>query len=520
MQDLGRDERGIAMITAILVTMVVLALGIVALQLATHSVYSSAYDRKRVQAIAAAEAGINAVYSRIQNSTPAQLADTTSATSSLCGTNPFTGNMAMDPTAQYAVTITYYGTYPPSGSPLACANLASTIAQIQKKNGSFAADITSVGTAVTSSTVNSVSRTLQAEVQLQPTTAFQKAIFSNGGFGQNGNLNNVTITGSDGANGNVYTNGDFGCNNGTTIQGSVYAQGTGDLENSCQVVGDLWTGGNITLGGNAKPAVGNDVTSSQGNLTITNPSTVGGSVKVDGTCTGCTGAVAGTVATGSYSAMPPQFAFPPLEWATGTANDYEPLFTAQGYAVDTSHTCSTLPSTLAANTVYVLSGSCSFAGQTFTVPQPSSSGTPDLGVAFIVDGSVSLAQKTTFQNAVSCDPTTTQCPFVSFIVPSNDVPGFTSAVPCPSPYNTSGAYDISANNNKNLTGLNVFAYTPCNVNFNNNSSNWYGQIYAGNDANIKNLYTQGYQQFPLLQDQAPIVAFTENIVFLREIVNG
>ncbi|MCA1727150.1 MAG: hypothetical protein LC722_05725, partial [Actinobacteria bacterium] len=57
---LHRDEEGIAMITAMLVGMVTLSLSLVSVQLAVHNSGQSSYDRKRVQAIHAAEAGLDA----------------------------------------------------------------------------------------------------------------------------------------------------------------------------------------------------------------------------------------------------------------------------------------------------------------------------------------------------------------------------------------------------------------------------------------------------------------------------
>jgi Tfp pilus assembly protein PilX len=492
------EERGIAMVTALLVAVVVLALGLVALQLAQHNVSSSAFDRKRVQAVAAAEAGIDDVYARIQNATPAQLP---------CA-SPVTGSLAMSPSATYSVTVTYYDAYPPgAGNEIDCGDLVSKIYDIQQKQGTFSADITSVGTAVGSGSPNSVSRRLQTEVQLAPQTAFQKAIFSNAAFGTS-NLNHFTLNGNNGPNGNIYTNGDFGCNNNSSVQGSVYAQGSATVSNTCSVAIDLWAGGNVSLSGNSN--IGNNVISSLGNITISNPATVNGSAKAAGSCTGCAGRVAGSIVTGARSPMPPKFLFPALTWGTGSP-DYQALFQEAGYALDFSRSNCNFPNnfTVTQDTAFVINGNCSFSGSTFQ--------TANRNVAFIVKGSVSLAQKTLFANTTPCNPTTQPCPFVSFIVPSNYVPGFTQTTPCPSPYNTNGAYDVSASNNKDFTGINVFVYTPCNVNFNNNSSSWYGQIYAGNQANIQNLYTQNYQQMPLFSALAPIVGFTENIVFLREI---
>jgi Tfp pilus assembly protein PilX len=52
------DERGIAVITAMLVSVVVVILGITSVAVAIHNSEASSYDRRRVQGVAASEAGL------------------------------------------------------------------------------------------------------------------------------------------------------------------------------------------------------------------------------------------------------------------------------------------------------------------------------------------------------------------------------------------------------------------------------------------------------------------------------
>ena len=63
---LYEEERGIALVTAMMMTMVVLTLSVVMVNLAIHNSTSSAQDRARVQAVHAAEAGIDVVYSQMR----------------------------------------------------------------------------------------------------------------------------------------------------------------------------------------------------------------------------------------------------------------------------------------------------------------------------------------------------------------------------------------------------------------------------------------------------------------------
>ena len=64
------DERGIAMVIALLIGMVVLWLSSVVVAQSIHSAQSSAYDRRRLTSLDAAEAGNNYFYAYLQ-STPA-----------------------------------------------------------------------------------------------------------------------------------------------------------------------------------------------------------------------------------------------------------------------------------------------------------------------------------------------------------------------------------------------------------------------------------------------------------------
>jgi len=63
------EERGIAMVTALLVSLVVLFLSIVVVALSLHNSTISSFDRKRIQAVDAAEAGIDAWFSGLVTST-------------------------------------------------------------------------------------------------------------------------------------------------------------------------------------------------------------------------------------------------------------------------------------------------------------------------------------------------------------------------------------------------------------------------------------------------------------------
>src|SRR5207247_10671734 len=68
MKRLHRDQEGVALIMALFVAFVVLMLSIYVIDQATHNQSRAAYDRKRLTAQNAAEAGINWWFNAVQNS--------------------------------------------------------------------------------------------------------------------------------------------------------------------------------------------------------------------------------------------------------------------------------------------------------------------------------------------------------------------------------------------------------------------------------------------------------------------
>ena len=97
------EERGIAMVTALMVSLVVLFLSIVVVALSLHNSTISAFDRKRIQAVDAAEAGIDAWFSGLVTSTGGDVCDATK----------WDGTLPTTPNAGYDVTITLYSAWPP-----------------------------------------------------------------------------------------------------------------------------------------------------------------------------------------------------------------------------------------------------------------------------------------------------------------------------------------------------------------------------------------------------------------------
>src|ERR1051325_9741768 len=214
------DERGLAMITGIMVSLVVLIFSIAVVDLSAHNMRSSDRDRKRVDAIGTAEAGMDATMSAIQTA----VIDVGSGTYTLPCT--VTATLPQAPSSKYTVTVNYSATYPPTWSPMACPPTTAPAAMT----------LTSVGNAVTNSPT-SVTRTMEAQARLTPVYGQigGNAIFSDSGLDLE---NQLTVNGNAGNDGNLYTNGNFTCNNNSTIAGSLLVQGTVTLQSSCRSTQD------------------------------------------------------------------------------------------------------------------------------------------------------------------------------------------------------------------------------------------------------------------------------------------
>src|SRR5438552_1817479 len=111
--NIHRDERGIAMVFAIMVAFVVFMLMVFTINEATHNQQQAAFDRERLTALNGAEAGLNWFYNNIEKS-PA-------SSSSTLQTTPFTGSVISGPNkVSFTATPTFFsdvaGTTPFSGT--------------------------------------------------------------------------------------------------------------------------------------------------------------------------------------------------------------------------------------------------------------------------------------------------------------------------------------------------------------------------------------------------------------------
>jgi hypothetical protein len=477
-----RDDSGIALFTALLVILVTTVLAISAVSVAMHALNTTVVDRNRTQALDVAEGALNSTVYQLENAGPSM--PCTVAGGSL--------NTTPGPTV-YSITVNYYATNPPTGSPLSCTS-GSTLTSTPAS-----ADI--VAEAWNShNTVDK--RSMEALLKFTPVTgsAFTDAIFGQQVITISNHSTVSRSNGSTTANANVYSNSAYVCSNNQTIDGSVYSQSTITFDSGCsaQVNGSLEAVGNVSTASNV--TIKQNVESTGGNVSLSGNTSVLGSVYAAGTASG--GTVTGVTSSGvSPPVFPiPNQSFPQLQFIGESA-----AWTAAGYTIVTNNDCTNDAGSVynqlnvTTNTVVVTSCALSWANKT--------SITLSANLVIFADGGFSTV------NNFSVDSNNASTPrWLELIVPDNDASSCTSSP------------DVNFSNNTQLgngltpSDIDTFIYTPCNLSIANKNAFW-GQIYAGGTVTVNNnfsmVYTQSTQVFGAANP--PTTSYNLSYEFTREI---
>jgi cytoskeletal protein CcmA (bactofilin family) len=412
-----RDEQGIALITAMIVSMVVITLGATAVTLAMHNSEQSARDRRRVESVAAAEAGINFYFSHLQSGPP----DTFECS--------LTKTLNATPTTQFQATATFYDA---DGDVMPCPLGAD-----DEPDGVL---IRSVGT----STSSDPARTIEAFANLVPVRGSpfgDFAVFSEANPIFN---SNTQVFGGDSHDGNIYTNGNAEIESNATIYGDVLAQGYVNLQSNSEVKEDVHARTYVSLETNSR-VLGNVRAATQ-HVTTGTSSRIYGDARAGTTISG-SGQIDGLVIPNTPSAPPEVIAFPDFT--------YDPLaWQKAGYTVQTVATCAAAKAFLAAittgNWVVRIPLSCDLS---FNKDAPTLQG----NLAIISNGSLTLQSNTDLKSDGS--PHTLHLIF-----------GLGGSAPC----------NITFNSNTTIaSGLKTLLYTPCQILLNSNSLVVEGQMFGG-----------------------------------------
>lgn len=474
-----RDERGIAMVVALLVTFVVMLLGTAVISMAVHNSEQSGYDRKRVQSVSAAEAGLNRAYSYLAKP-PGGMTALASTLSGTVGSGP--GG------STYAVTLTYYATEDGTGAAIA-----------PPFSGSYyprSVLITSLGSAN-----GRAERTMESFAKLIPVFAgFEGAVVSNSSTTF---TNSFTINGYQGNDGNIYVlNGNFDAPSGLeNIKGNIYVPGGwARLATSVHVYGEVWANSYVTIG-HPQALIDSNIKSSTTEITVT-PGEVGGKGYYCTTVTGADRIAGGVVQTCSLGAPPsqpfPQIKYVPSDWATN-----DPPYTN----FQTFLACESARDYIQNTGAYAGSG---FSGRNVgaTVVYINATCALDMTnnasvvlnnhLAIVTRGGVNLSQRSTWSGV-----TGTRFLHVISAYPDAGAPS------CPT-------QDVRFGQ---LTGFDshvaAIVYSPCTVRMENNNTAFQGQV-VGQNVVVGNNFNMNY--LPVKVPGQNVVGFEQDIAYLREVV--
>ena len=460
-----KGEEGVAIITALLTSTIVVILGTTVVQLAIHNSEGSAYDRRNVQSIAAAESGIDYYFSWLT---------ATGGQQPPCSvTRPMVGSPG-----SFTVTPVFYDEL---DVPMQCPPPSDPAAVL----------LNSVGSSSGSST-----RTMQAYAKLTTSTG---GSFDNAGavFGEDDVLfnSNATLGGNNFADADIYTNGDVYMDSNAIIYGKLYAQGTLTMKSNVEVKKDVWTKGSISMDSNS--IIRGSATASgppTASITLQSDAHIYGGAKASGSITGGTVDVYRSPNQSGLQ-VPPSRTYPAFTFVAAN-------WTAAGYTNQQTFTgasaCSSAES-------YIKN---SWTSGPLLVRIAASGSTCQLtldddlyniwgNLAIISDGQVNFDSNALFSLAAGT---------------SADVflmAGLSGTDPC----------DISMDSNSRIgPGLVTLLYVPssCTVEFNSNASITEGQVIGGS-VNFNGNAQFAYERLTVPGTGAG--GFKQDVVYKREIID-
>jgi hypothetical protein len=436
----AQREDGIALVTAILVSAIVLLMSMSAVAISIHNTDASGYDKRRLEAIDAAEAGIDYYYYRIGSTSLATLATASlpSGYSIVASTCRITGTTNTNPTATFVVTPTFYATSS-SSTAYTCAQYSTMLAA--NPTGPWYVELLSTATAAGQTTPTRTMRSRARLTAISTQTTFPAAAI----YGSSSvNLSaNVQAYGNGSNNANVYSNGNISVTTASNIKGSMYVQGTATVANgNFQLAGDLWAKNGITVSGGK---IGHDAISSTSTITLTgntkvyNNAKAGSSISVTNPAS-----IAGTQSPNTTGiANPPSLTYPTYSFS---ASDW-PGYVSQASCANAL----TAISNWTTGNLYIrLTGCASFSMPSKVLPG---------NLAILTDGTITFPVNTYL--------TTNSSSVLSIYL-------FTGLT------GTCGNFTTAANSGigKNLKAL-IYTPSTCSATIQSNSWNASGQVFSG-----------------------------------------
>jgi Tfp pilus assembly protein PilX len=493
------EERGLAMVMALMVTFVVLLMSLVVLAQATHNIQASGYDRKRLTSVGAAEAGIDYMYNYFQKTAASALSADPVASVVTLGTSPNT--------VTYDTSVTYYGN---SSGTIACgvASAGSTCqgsaTVFSNTNRPSSVKVRSVGTSS-----DGTKRLMESFIALRPVMGGTTgAIVTNSDTAFS---NNFTLSGVDA---DVYVlTGNFTAPSGLeSINGSIYVPtGSANIGTNVTVAGQVFARDAVTLN-HPQLVIGGDVKSSTRGVTQT-AGTVNGTIHYcssggytapSGSVNDCPTPVPGAGATF------PHLTYDTTTWTT-TQDDgtrWEQIIpTPAGgknqcqVARDAIEAGPTPSSGYTGIVYYITDSTCVFSNNT-----NASTITLNGDLAVVATGGIHLNNHPRFVGAGGTRKLVLMAPW-----PTSGTPT------CPASGTTDVPYTVTVDNHVEFDAstVNVLVYGACGANMLNNNSSFNGQVMAQNTT-IGNLFSMNYQ--PISVPGQSITGFKQDVAYIREVV--
>src|SRR4051812_15394765 len=488
----GSDDEGVALLVAIALTALAAAMMLTMTMIVIRENKDTGRDRDRSVSVMTAEGGIDTALAQIQNAAVASIP---------CGTTTATGSSANPEVVTVTTTVKYFDV---DGAQLACP-LADT---------SYAAQASIKASAVSMPAGGGmkVQRTMETLVQLKPKYAndLDRAIFGDAGVQV---ANNFDLYGQNGPDADVYTNGNFSCTHNEHFRGSIYAQGTISLDNSCTIDVNANAKNGVTMS-SSQSTVSGDVLVSNGAANIT-AGTVGGKVKAVSItpATYCTNNPSKCVTGTGAAPVPPSIPFPQLGDTTKwTSNGY--VLANNGVYLDNC----TDPNSTNNPGNWVVSHSATLSADTIVLTHCAASFATSVkdikinhNLAIFANGGIDL------ENSLSFASTDSTTHFLYLVQPYGS---------------TCGTYSAGSGSNRVPLGIYLgnlvtmgpsvseLLYSPCDVHKANQSST-YGQIYAGGTAYVDNKTDATYVPIPVFVDVVVkrVLSYTADILYKREVLN-
>lgn len=441
------DEDGVALVTAILVSAIVLTLSVSAVAISIHNTDASGYDKRRLIAIGAAEAGIDYYYDLLSRTSLKSL----NAQGSDCEETVTFGSV---PVSEATIVPRFYPSSDTSGAGTPCP--PAPVAPVTWSNYVFYVKVTSTGSIPGSA---APVRAMESKARLTAIgtsiTFPSAAIYGSSAVEMSAN---TQLYGNGANNADVYSNGNISVSTASNLKGNMYVQGTATIANgNFQLAGMLWAsswikvsggkiGGGLTSSGSTTttcPPGSNPASASicvSGNTLVTGGAKTGGTISIKAPPASVTGTLApGTSGIGA----PPSIAYPTY---TFTATDWP------GYVTDTS--CANAVTRINnwnSGDLYIRLTGCA----TFNPPSKVLPG----NLAILTDGAVTFTTGTKWT-------TNSATPVNAYL--------FTGM--------TGSCGDFLAQANSSIgTNIKVLIFTPqaCTATIQSNSWNSAGQIFAG-----------------------------------------